>query len=130
MQVGDVQKEAHLTFYLGMVHESKKEFKLAIRSYRRFLSCAQNMEDKIGVALGMNRIGVNYFNLNRFEKALEFHLKNVELSDRENSFAAFYNLGINYRSLGKYEEALDYFRRSLEWARDFRDVESECLSLG
>lgn len=28
MQVGDVQKEAHLTFYLGMVHESKKEFKL------------------------------------------------------------------------------------------------------
>ena len=78
------------------------------------------MEDKIGVALGMNRIGVNYFNLNRFEKALEFHLKNVELSDRENSFAAFYNLGINYRSLGKYEEALDYFRRSLEWARDFR----------
>jgi len=27
MQVGDIQKEAHLTFYLGMVHETKKEFK-------------------------------------------------------------------------------------------------------
>ena len=27
MQAGDVQKEAHLSFYLGMVHETKKEFK-------------------------------------------------------------------------------------------------------
>ena len=27
MQAGDVQKEAHLSFYLGMVHETKKEFR-------------------------------------------------------------------------------------------------------
>lgn len=82
------------------------------------------MEDKIGVALGMNRIGVNYYNLNRYEKSLEFHLKNSELSDRENSFAAYYNLGITYRSLKNYDESLDYFRRALEWAKDFKVRES------
>ena len=26
MQAGDVQKESHLSFYLGMIHESKKKF--------------------------------------------------------------------------------------------------------
>jgi len=31
------------------------------------------MEDKIGLALGANRIAVNYFNSNEYAKALEFH---------------------------------------------------------
>jgi hypothetical protein len=27
MQAGDIQKEAHLSFYLGIVHENNKAFK-------------------------------------------------------------------------------------------------------
>lgn len=27
MQAGDIQKEAHLSFYLGMVHENNKSYK-------------------------------------------------------------------------------------------------------
>ena len=30
MHAGDVQKEAHLTFYLGMVHDSNKNYKQVI----------------------------------------------------------------------------------------------------
>jgi len=130
MQAGDVQKEAHLSFYLGMVHETKKEFRQAIRAYRKFLTCAQSMEDKIGVSLALNRLGVNYFNLGRADKSVDFHLKNLELSDQENCFAAYYNLGISYRSLKKYEEALQYFQTANDWAREFKDIESECLSTG
>lgn len=80
------------------------------------------MEDKIGVALAMNRLGVNYFNLGRSDKSAEFHLKNLELSDRENCFAAYYNLGISYRSLKKYEESLQYFQTAFEWAREFKVI--------
>jgi hypothetical protein len=31
------------------------------------------MEDKIGLALGANRIAVNYFNQGNHEKAIEYH---------------------------------------------------------
>jgi len=130
MQAGDVQKEAHLSFYLGMVHETKKEYRQAVRAYRKFLTCAQSMEDKIGVALALNRLGVNYFNIGRADKSVEFHLKNLELSDRENCFAAYYNLGIAYRSLKNYEESLKYFQGGFDWAQEFKDLESECLSAG
>jgi len=130
MQAGDVQKEAHLSFYLGMVHETKKEYKQALRAYRKFLTCAQSMEDKIGVALALNRLGVNYFNIGRADKSVEFHLKNLELSDRENCFAAYYNLGIAYRNLKQYEESLQYFQGGFDWAQEFKDIESECLSAG
>ncbi len=45
MKIGDFQKEAHLTFYLGLAHEFKKEYKDAIRAYKRFVLCAQNLDD-------------------------------------------------------------------------------------
>jgi len=78
------------------------------------------MEDKIGVALALNRLGVNYFNIGRADKSVEFHLKNLELSDRENCFAAYYNLGIAYRSLKNYEESLKYFQGGFDWAQEFK----------
>jgi len=78
------------------------------------------MEDKIGVALALNRLGVNYFNLGRADKSVDFHMKNLELSDKENSFAGYYNLGISFRTLKSYEESLQYFQTGLEWAREFK----------
>ena len=35
------------------------------------------MEDKIGLALGANRVAVNYFNDKNYEKAIEYHKKNI-----------------------------------------------------
>jgi tetratricopeptide (TPR) repeat protein len=120
MQVGDAQKEAHLSFYIGMVHETKKEFREAVKAYRRFMICAQNMEDKVGVALAMNRIGINYFNIGKHDKSEEFHKKNLELTDKENSFAGYYNLGITYRAMRRLIESLENFKIALEWAREYK----------
>jgi hypothetical protein len=54
------------------------------------------MEDKIGLSLGANRIGITYYKDNQFEKSLEYHLVNIQLSDSENIFAGYYNAGITY----------------------------------
>jgi len=86
------------------------------------------LEDKVGVVLGLNRLGINYFNLGKVDKSVSLHLKNLELSDKENSFASFYNLGICYRSLKDFEKSLQYFRASLEWSRENR-VKRLCISL-
>ena len=73
MQAGDIQKEAHLSFYLGMVFESNKNHSESIKYYKKFFTCARMMEDKIGLSLGANRIAVNYFNQGDLEKAVEYH---------------------------------------------------------
>ena len=57
----DIQKEAHIAFYLGMAYEENRSFRSAIRFYKRFLGFAKAMEDKIGMALGANRVAVNLF---------------------------------------------------------------------
>lgn len=75
------------------------------------------MEDKIGLALGANRIAVNYFNQGNHEKAIEYHKQNIQLSDLENTFAGFYNIGITYRKLKRYEESVNSFKKALEWAK-------------
>ena len=74
------------------------------------------MEDRIGMALAVNRIGVNNYNINKFDKSVEYHLKHLELSDIENSYAAYYNLGITYRNIKNYDESTLYFTKALEWA--------------
>lgn len=74
------------------------------------------MEDKIGLALGANRIAVNYFNLGNFEKSIEYHYQNIQLSDSENSFAGFYNIGITLRKVNKVAESLLNFEKALEWS--------------
>lgn len=74
------------------------------------------MEDKIGLSLGANRIAINYFNDGNYEKAVEYHKQNIQLSDIENTFAGYYNIGISYRKNKNFEEALINFKKALEWA--------------
>lgn len=74
------------------------------------------MEDKIGMALAANRIGINYFNLEKFDKSQEYHLQNVKLSDHENAFCGFYNLGIIFRKSSNFNQSIEYFQRALNWS--------------
>ena len=87
------------------------------------------MQDKIGVALGLNRLGVNCFNVGRVEKSVSFHTKNLQFSDGENSFVGFYNLGICYRSLKEYEESLKYFKTAYEWACEYKVIKAIFFTL-
>lgn len=97
MQAGEVQKEAHLSFYLGITFENNKKYKKSISYFKKYFNCAKSLEDKIGMAFAMNRIGINYHKFNDHEKSVEYHQKNIELSDFENIFAGYYNSGISLR---------------------------------
>jgi tetratricopeptide (TPR) repeat protein len=91
VQAGDVQKEAHMAYNLATLNEEKKNLKKAIRFYKRFFFCARLLEDPIGAALALNRIGVAYHKLKKFDKSLSFHKKHLEFTDMENIYAAYYN---------------------------------------
>ena len=99
VQQGDVQKEAHMSFALAALNEEKGKLKTAVKFYKRFFFCARVLEDPVGAALALNRIGVTYHKHKKYEKSLTFHVKHSEFTDADNLFAAFYNAGISLRFL-------------------------------
>jgi hypothetical protein len=82
----DVQKEAHLSYFLGTVYESRREFDLS----------------KIGMALGSNRVALSEYYRGNINKCVTYNQENLKLSDKDNSFAGFYNLGICFRKLDRF----------------------------
>ena len=90
--------------------------KKAIKFHKKFFACAKLMDDKVGMDLAMNRIGINLFNIGYYDESIEFHEKNVEYTDQENAFAGLYNLGISYRKAGKLNQSVVYFEEALSWA--------------
>jgi hypothetical protein len=52
------------------------------------------MNDKVGISLGANRVGLDYFHIKEYEKSIEYHKINISNTDEENCYAGFYNLGI------------------------------------
>jgi len=125
VQAGDVQKEAHMAYNLALLNEEKRHFKKAIRFFKRFFFCARLLEDPIGSALALNRIGVAYHKMKKFDKSLNFHLKHLEFTDSENIYASYYNCGMSLRVLKRYSESIEYFKKALDWARSHKDLPSE-----
>lgn len=129
VQAGDVKKEAHMAFCLGSLNEDKNIHK-SIRYYKRFFFCARILEDPVGAALALNRLGVAYHKLKNYDKSLMFHMKHKEYTDKDNLFAAYYNLGITQRLLKCYDESVQSFTKALEWAAVHQELDSECYCNG
>ena len=129
VQAGDVKKEAHMAFCLGSLNEERNINK-AIRYYKRFFFCARILEDPVGAALALNRLGVAYHKIKDYEKSLLFHTKHREYTDKENLFAAYYNLGISQRLLKMYDDSVKSFSKALEWASLHQELDSECFCNG
>lgn len=61
----------------------------------------------------LNNIGLIYFNLGHYKKALEYYLKCLTLQNKLKSprieiSLTYNNIGLVYLSLGNYKEALNY----------------------
>ncbi len=84
MQAGDIQKEAHMAFALGNLNEDEKNYKKAIKFYKRFFFCARILEDPVGASLGLNRLGVMYHKLKNYGKTI-FIVFNYDYNSREKS---------------------------------------------
>lgn len=64
-----------------MVYEEQRNYQSALKFYRRYLGFAKGMEDKIGMALGANRVAINYFYNDDIKNSIVFHNENLKLSD-------------------------------------------------
>ena len=130
MQAGDVQREAHMSYSLAVLNEEAFNYIESLKFYKRFFFCAKVLDDPIGAALALNRLGTTYFNLGKIQKSIKFHLKHAEFSDKDNKFAAYYNLGIAYRHANDPKESIKLLTKALGWANKRMDLESQCITLG
>ena len=94
----------------------------------------RNDEEKKNFGWALTRLGVAYYSLGQFQKAIQYHKKSLnidrELGNREGQGASLNNLGSAYLSLGEFPTAIDYLQQALEIARSIGDRSGEGKALG
>lgn len=68
IQAGDIPKEAHMAFYLGIMNEEAKKYDEALKFYKKYFLSAKLLQDIYGTELALNRIAVLYSNTNEYGK--------------------------------------------------------------
>ena len=133
IQAGDIPKEAHMAFYLGVLNEEEKKYEevrininKALKFYKKYFLSAKLLQDIYGTELALNRIAVLYSNiydygiiLGYLEQSLYYNEKHKEITTNNiNGFVASYNSGVDLRILGKFEESIKNFEKALTMASE------------
>lgn len=121
--------EFQLIFYLALTFENEKKYQNAIDYYMKFLNYVTQLEHDGCIAFCHNRIGINFFMLQKYDLSLEHHLFCLQKSAQESRFFALYNYGLALRFLARYEEALQSFHECLEFSKEVKDKHMTQISL-
>jgi hypothetical protein len=62
-----------MTFLLGELCIEKGKYKKGLKFFNRYLTSAKIMEDRVGMNVGANRVGIAYYYCKNFEKSIAFH---------------------------------------------------------
>jgi tetratricopeptide (TPR) repeat protein len=91
-------------------------------------------EDQRRWANSLNNLGLAYFSLGEYRRAISFHEQSLEIKreigDRRGEAASLGNLGNAYASLGEYRWAISFHEQHNEIARAIGDRRGEATSLG
>lgn len=119
IQAGDIPKEAHMAFFLGIMNEEEKKYEEALKFYKKFFLSAKLLQDVYGTELALNRIAVLYSNILDYNQSLYYNEKHKDITTHNvNGFVACYNCGVSQRVLGKIEDSITSFNRALVMAEE------------
>lgn len=130
IQPGDIPKEAHMAFYLGVMNEEEKNYEEALKFYKKYFLSAKLLQDIYGTELALNRIAVLYSNLYDYEQSLYYNEKHKEITTHNiNGFVSYFNSGICLRMIGDIKESLVNFQKALQFSNEESDLEAYILTL-
>ena len=93
------------------------------------MKIAIEIGDRAGEGQGYGNLGIAYFSLGDFRKAIEYHEKHlkiaIEIGDRSGEGLASANMGIAYRSLGEFRKAIKYHKKDLKIAIEIGSRDGE-----
>jgi CHAT domain-containing protein len=119
-------------FEIGMCHQLRGEFLASQREFDELM--AEPVEDLTLRAQLLNAVGVNHFNMNEPDAAIERHQQSLELArqldDRRLQAQALIDLSrVLYYSKGQTDKALSYLQQALRMGRALPDelIEADAL---
>ena len=90
--------------------------------------------DQSGIARSNRNLGIAYYSLRQYEKAIPYHEKSLEINtvigNQSGIAANNENLGNAYESLGQYEKAIQYHEKGLEFSTAIGDQSVMAVSNG
>ena len=95
--------------YLAAAYASAVKKKDARKNFEKALELNPNMQM---IPLAWSFIGLAYFELKEYEKAIEYYKTSVELSPWD--AASLHDIGYAYFELGDYKQAIEYFEKAIE----------------
>lgn len=102
----------------------------AINAFQRALDGYTALEDTVGIMKALNALGVAYYELGRYDRAMDYYTRSLEEARRtENRWreaVTLSNIGEVCLDLGELKEALDYFLHAYETLPDDRESELMC----
>lgn len=102
---------------LALSYYSISKFDLALRYHFESLKIREEEGNQKDIAIATNNIGLVYYQLNDFNKAL-IYFERVRQIEEENEFESIYgtyvNLGLTYLGLYDHNMAFEFFTRALD----------------
>ena len=130
IKAGDITKEAHMAFYLGIMNEEEKKYENALKFYKKYFLSAKLLQDIYGTELALNRIAVLFSNIYDYNQSIYYNEKHKEITTHNlNGFVAFYNCGVCYRILERFDDSIKNFETALKMSEEENDLESYTLCL-
>lgn len=102
----------------------------AVSAFQNALEKFRSIEDRQGIMKALNALGVSYFDLGRYDRAMDYYTQSLDearrLQDRLRESVTVSNIGLVCLNLNELKEALDYFIRAYESVPD--EGQDELLS--
>jgi CHAT domain-containing protein/Flp pilus assembly protein TadD len=100
-----------------------------IDKLQKALSVWRELGDRYWVGWSLSNIGVAYYRLSRYEKAIEYHEQALAVhrgvKSRIGEGHALNNLGLAYDNLGRSEQAIGYYEQATALYREVKDRTGE-----
>ena len=127
-------KKGNFFLQVGIILHTFSYFVLALNSWNYALKYFIKNDDKAGEAACYGSLGLAYYKLGEFRKAIEYHEQSLTIAkgvgDRTVKAASYTALGLAYDSLGEFRKAIEYHEQSLAIAKGVGDrtVEAVCYT--
>ena len=120
---------------IGLFYERQQgNISKALTYYHKSLKINEELDNKKGIAIMLNRIGVIHMNQGGGKRALEFFQKSIKLfgkiGNKKDMANPLNNIGLYYERKGEVRKALSYFLKSLSIDAAENNEQGVSVSLG
>ena len=145
----DIAATAYVS--LAVIYDNQGNYLQGIECYQQYLDICVECNDIVGQCVALNNIAVNHMliasppsdagtlkganlnsnvTINHINKAIQFNLKQIELSDAGGKFVGHSNLGLTYGMLKDIDQASRHHQDALRIAIKMQTLYGQSIAVG